>query len=72
MVELQFYAVFNSFYSYQDDGSEVLKGCVQWNSVSDGKDSRLQRVSNPEPLDQQVSASPSELPGLLNGRIHAL
>ena len=31
-----------------------MKGCVQWNHGYDCKDSRLQIVSNPGPLDQQA------------------
>ena len=26
------------FQSYQDDGQVIMKGCVQWNPVYDGKD----------------------------------
>ena len=33
----------------------IMKGCVQWNHGYDCKDSRLQIVSNPGPLDQQAS-----------------
>ena len=47
-----------------------MEGCVQENPVYDWKDSRLRRASYPGPLDQQASAYPTELPGLLysNGK----
>ena len=34
------------FQSYQDDRWVIMKGCVQWNPVYDGKDLRLRRGSN--------------------------
>ena len=39
------------FQSYQDDGKVIIKVCVQWNPVYAWKDFRLQRGSNPWPLD---------------------
>ena len=51
-----------AFRSYQDDGRMILKGCVQWNLVNDGKDPRLTRGLNSGPLDPQyASAYPTEL-----------
>ena len=41
---------------YQDNGREIMKGCVQWYPVYCCKDSHAQRDSNPGPLDQQASA----------------
>ena len=43
----------------------IMEGCVQSNSVYDGKDPRMRRGSNSGPLDQWASAQPTELPGLL-------
>ena len=43
----------------------VVKGFVKWNPVYDGKDSGLQLGLIPELLDQQASAQPIELSGLL-------
>ena len=37
------------FQLYQDDGGEIMKGCVQGNGQ---KDFRLKRGSNPGPLGQ--------------------
>ena len=44
--------VFNSIQSYQVDGRVIMKSCVQWNTVYDGKELRFKRGSNPGPLDQ--------------------
>ena len=41
-----------------------MKDCVQWNPVYDCKDIHLRRGSNPGPLDQVASASPTNIPGL--------
>ena len=49
-----------AFQTYLDDERVILKSCVQWNSVNDGKDLRLRRGSNPRALDQ-ASAQPTEL-----------
>ena len=53
------------FHSYQDNGCVIMEGCLQWNPVYSWKDPHLKRGSNPEPLDQRASASPTEQPGLL-------
>ena len=47
---------FLQYFSYQDDGMQIMKGCVQWNPVIGRKDSRLLRVSNLGLLEQQASA----------------
>ena len=51
------------FQSYQDDERLIMKGCVQWNSVSVEK--ILPRAGiKLGPLNQYASAQPTELPGL--------
>ena len=40
------------FQLYQDNDRMIMTGCVQWNLVYGWKDSRLERGSNPGPLDQ--------------------
>ena len=35
------YVLFTVFQLYQDDGMQIMKGCVQWNPVIGRKDSRL-------------------------------
>ena len=42
------------FQSYQDDGQMIMKGCGQWNPVY--TQVRLQRGSNPGPLDPDIEA----------------
>ena len=49
------------FKSYQQDGWVLMKDCVQWNPVYDYKGPRLNEL---EPGVHQVSAYPTELPGL--------
>ena len=51
------------FQSIQDDGRLIMKGCVQWNTTYSWKDFRLELNLNPGLLDQQASASGTELPG---------
>ena len=42
---------FTSFFKvFQDHGSVIMKGCVQWNPDCDGKDSNLQQALTPGPL----------------------
>lgn len=48
----EFTSLWKVFQPYQNDGWVILKGCMQWNPFSDWKDPRLERVSNPWPLDQ--------------------
>ena len=38
---LQVMSFFTVFQLYQDDGMQIMKGCVQWNPVIGRKDSRL-------------------------------
>ena len=57
------YVLFTVFQLYQDDGIEIMKGCVQWNPVIGWKDPRLQWVSNLGLLEQQASALPTGLRG---------
>ena len=49
------------FQSYQDDGSMIMKRFVQWNLVYGWKDYRLERGSNPGPLDLYTSRNLGEL-----------
>ena len=58
--DLRFYVFFNSISVIQGDERVIMKGCVQWNAMYGWKDFHLQHISG-----QQVSAYPSELPGLL-------
>ena len=39
------------FQSYQHDGRVIIKRCVLWNYVYDWKGLRLERGSNPDPLN---------------------
>ena len=40
------------FQLYQDDDMMIMKSCVRWNPVYSRGESRLERGSNPGPLDQ--------------------
>ena len=55
--------VMSVFQFYQDDGKQIMKGCVQWNPVIGWKESRLSRVSNLGLLEQQARALPTGLGG---------
>ena len=56
MVDMLFYVFFNGIYLYQDDNRVIRNGSMHWNPFKGEKDCRLERVSNPEPLEQQASA----------------
>ena len=50
--------------SYHGDEKVLMKGYVQCNAVYCWKNFRLQRGSNPGPLDQMAGGKPTELAGL--------
>ena len=59
---MSFYSI-SVFQLYQDDGMQIMKGCVQWNPVIGRKDSRLWMVSDLKLLEQQARAIPTGLRG---------
>ena len=48
-------SILTVFQSYQDDEMVLMKGCVQWNLVYDGKISPSSGSQKQGPLNQQTN-----------------